>query len=67
MRWFKEYSRVVRRFAIFPITIMDETRWLEIVYLRQRYYKLSYMWGNTEFVTKEDYISYRKEKVRRNV
>ncbi len=50
--------RVIKRFALFPITICYETRWLETVYIKQRYntYSLNifYDWENEEFYTKED-------------
>ncbi len=58
MRWTKRYTRYIKRFAIFPIKIKDEIRWLETVYLRQYYdvWTVPFsMWKNKEFVTAEEY------------
>lgn len=58
MRWIKKRRRYVKRFTIFPIKIDDETRWLETVYLRQRFDEWVFprgQWKNIEFVTKEEY------------
>ena len=45
--------RIVRRFALFPIGIDGEYRWLETCYIKQKYsYVLS--WYNVEFSTKEE-------------
>lgn len=62
MRWRKQYSRVVKRFAWFPVTIGDETRWLETVYLRQNYASLDiFPWYNVYFTDKKGYLEYKKE------
>ena len=60
---YKRYdTRVIKRFAFFPITIkrkyddetIKETRWLETCYIEQEYYDLySYQvfeWHNIRFV-----------------
>jgi hypothetical protein len=50
--------RVVKRFALFPITIYRETRWLETVYIKQSYNiwtaQVFSHWENEEFLTEED-------------
>ena len=58
MRWQKRThldSRIVKRFAFFPIEIKGEVRWLEKVYLSQVYVYPGF-WENLAFVTKEDMI-----------
>lgn len=44
MRWFKNTPkegdiRYVRKFLFLPLTISPETRWLEMVEIRQTYHK----------------------------
>lgn len=54
MRWIKKYKRYVKRFAMLPIKIRDETRWLETVYLEQKYdaWKFPFPgWINCDFVS----------------
>ena len=62
--------RIVKRFALFPITIsyncdrwlekqLYETKWLETVYIEQHFNLSNGWWDNTSFVTKEDYVKYR--------
>lgn len=62
MRWFKPRGgeeKIVKKFAFFPITIHDETRWLETVTIKYRYYTASsYLWDKgcwlpVKFVDKE--------------
>ena len=72
MRWIKKYfgvgdTRVVKRFAWFPVTIGAETRWLETVYICQRYgwsnYRLieyQYQWVNQYFVERDEYETFKK-------
>ena len=57
MRYRKRLKRVVKRFAIFPIKICGEYRWLETVYIVQRYNEYSPLqkWYNREFTTKFEY------------
>lgn len=49
-------SRVVQYFAIFPVTIEKETRWLEWVMIRQDYIRRTYahhsadIWKNQAFL-----------------
>lgn len=53
MRWHKPYhakKRVIKRFALLPIGIRGEWRWLEICYIKQRYDFKSGTWFNEEFV-----------------
>ena len=63
MRWTKKYTRVVKRFALFPITINEETRWFENVYLMQRrdIHALIFRWYNDRFIDEAAYLSYKKE------
>lgn len=67
MRWKRIHSRVIRRFALFPIEIDEEFRWLEVVYIWQRLrwtpYSVfyDYKWENKEFVDKEFYKTWRKQ------
>jgi hypothetical protein len=55
--------RVIRRFALLPITANYERRWLEWVYIEQ-YYVVSVWemcWGNNRFVTKENYERFKRK------
>ena len=68
MRWRKRYSRIVKRFALFPIKAklhlnsdVDEWRWLETVYLYQlKDWKVGFIpfWATLYFVHKQDYNAY---------
>lgn len=69
MRWKKKkprhgQERMVRFFAILPVTCEDETRWLEWVIVRQVYQlrrdilHRSY-WVNMGFDTEEGLVLYR--------
>lgn len=69
----KNYERrIIKRFALFPITIYGkcdpwlerrpyERRWLETVYIEQRYESHADCWGNCDFVNREDYIKFKTE------
>ena len=51
MRWYKPEMgevRIIKKFAILPITINGETRWLEWVKIRQKF--AITIWINDEFV-----------------
>lgn len=63
MRWYKRSSRIIKRFAWFPITIGGETRWLETVYLRQKHAALEpiFPWYNIRFTDRKEYLEYKKE------
>lgn len=61
MRWQQEYTRVVKRFALRPITIKGDTVWLEFCYIRQRRHLLGY-WYNHDFVSQRDWVFYLQEK-----
>ena len=65
-------KRVIKRFALFPITIYDECdpwlqrrhyerRWLETVYIEQCYETCTGVWNNYMFVGRDTYIRFRKE------
>ena len=58
--------RIIKRFALFPITVKYETRWLETVYILQirRSSHLLYcgeFWEPERFTTKAEYLKYKKE------
>lgn len=48
--------RYVRRFALLPIQIGCEVRWLEMVYIYQTRVYLYSPWLNDRFVTKEVWL-----------
>lgn len=50
-------TRIVKRFAYFPIRAGDEMRWLEIVNIKQKLIvygdiDVPYVWENIEFIDK---------------
>ena len=62
MRWYKkdkrfEEIRYKKKFALFPIKINNEVRWLENVYLKQERWYSWYETGcnNTAFLTEEEF------------
>lgn len=64
MRWFKGNSRIKKKFAILPIRIDCEVRWLEVVYVyqkKERIYGYDY-WCDIEFSTKQAYIEKKLKK-----
>lgn len=65
MRWIKRYhkygdKRIVKRFALFPITIytaeFSETRWLAIVYIRQR--RITGLWEDLDYWLDEAFVDW---------
>ena len=56
MRWdFSGRDNVYKKFALFPICIHEEVRWLETVYI-QKYWGSGWCGGwHKEFITKYDY------------
>ena len=65
-------KRIIKRFTLFPITIYDkgnrrlgriyyEKRWLETVYIEQKYDYGMDCWENCRFVDKNAYIKFRME------
>lgn len=67
MRWRKKTMKVVRRFALFPIRIGYEYRWLEVVYIRRFKRDPYILWRNDKFVDKETFIkSKKKQGITRN-
>ena len=68
MRWIKKPNakvlgfRAIKRFALFPIHIKDEYRWLEICYIFQERYHDFYesSWENKHWLTKEEYKLWNK-------
>ena len=66
MRWEKKIYRVIKRFALLPITD-DEGNcvWLEWAYISQRrrkWYGGEYLAWDKRFVTKEEYKKYMRER-----
>lgn len=66
MRWTRPEFRIIKRFALFPIEMNDETRWLEIVYIKQHYRDGGLLglvgWWNLCFATREEYLEYKSHK-----
>ena len=61
-------TRIIKRFTLFPIELKYEKRWLETVYIKQRYEMFEFIggysyldWVNKEFVTKEKYLEYKNK------
>ena len=52
MQWLEKRNDYIKKFALFPITIKHETRWLETVYI---YRRESIIGPITSFTTKEEY------------
>ena len=52
-------THVIKRFALFPITIGMETRWLETVYIKAYYWigpvSNKTYWEYEEFVERDDF------------
>lgn len=62
MRWTRKPIKIVKRFAILPIRIEDEYRWLEMVYIFKKYKNgLFPRYINVAFLTKQQYDLYTKE------
>ena len=64
--------QIIKRFALLPITIYDkcdpylerrhyERRWLETVYIEQKYETCTNCWNNYRFVDKDTYIRFKME------
>lgn len=51
----KKLCRCVKRFAILPIVIDRDLRWLETVYILQKRLFPNDLWINMSFITKEEY------------
>ena len=64
MKWEKQYHRTIKRFAIFPVCIDDEYRWLEMVYIEQKLCRGFWhdWWEDKSFVSKSEYLQYKQEK-----
>ena len=59
MKYKKEYKRVVNRFAITPISIYGERRWLEWCYIEQARDSAG-VWYDREFTTAPFFNMYRE-------
>lgn len=67
MRWTRKQFRVLKRFAFLPIEIDEEFRWFEWVYIQQIYNPYSSNasilgWVTKKFVSRHEYLSFKKEK-----
>lgn len=62
MRWRKKMMKIVRRFALFPICISYEYRWMEVVYIRRFKRDPFILWRNDRFVSKKTFIEYKKKQ-----
>ena len=67
MRWFaptRGSTRIIKRFAMLPIEVNKENRWLEWCYIKQEYYVPCYCgesyWKPIKFVAEEDYEHYKE-------
>ena len=70
MRWKERSKRIIKRFAILPVCIDGEYRWLETVYILQYFGNVYHSWRsatigwyNSRFVTKADYIHMKEEQI----
>lgn len=61
MRWFKGNLRIKKKFALLPIRIDCEVRWLETVYIYQKKDRFN-SWYNVRFGTKQAYIERKAEE-----
>lgn len=63
MKWERKHSRTVRRFALFPIRVGDEYRWLETVYIQQHlaWDGICISWVNARFADKKQWKEWRKK------
>lgn len=61
MKFINKPWRCVKRFALLPITIEQETRWFEVVYIRQwRCPGMTFFpWVDHEFIDKETYKKWK--------
>lgn len=71
MRWTRKYERIIKRFALFPIRIYGDYRWLEWVYIKQKnvpddYFGI-YTWCNRDFATRWEYETYKQDLRRRKM
>ena len=62
MRWFKGYIRIKKKFALLPVRIDSEVRWLETVYIYQRKDRFRDCWLNIRFETKQAYLKRKAEE-----
>ena len=66
MRWKKDSCRIIKRFAIFPIRIDREYRWLEIVYIEQEMWEGIWSgniyYDDKKFVSKSEYLEYKHKQ-----
>ena len=54
MQWANKDKHYIKKFALFPITLYGETKWLETIYLHVQ--SSAYYYDNIlHFVTKEEY------------
>ena len=67
MRWSNPRHRYVKKFALLPISIHGDQRWLETVYIKQYRvddrYSDGFYYINERFITKEEYCKKKGEVV----
>ena len=62
-------TRIIKRFALFPMNIYSEWRWLEVVYIKQEYSWGRDLvggdclkWKRKKFVEKQDFLDFIENK-----
>jgi hypothetical protein len=58
------YRRVIHRFALLPISIDGEIRWLENVYIAQIYSIYLGIWLNDQFANRTQWEEWKQGKAR---
>lgn len=61
MRWKRGNLRCVKRFALWPVRIKEEYRWLETVYIIQRRLGYERFWHNESFEDEEVYNRWNQQ------
>ena len=52
-------ERIIRRFAMLPVTIGKEIRWFEFVYIKQHYSDFYGKWISDRFADKDQWKIYK--------
>lgn len=55
-------TRIVKRFALFPVKTDAEWAWLEVVYILQVFSGRYQYWQNNEFVSREKWLEWREQQ-----
>jgi hypothetical protein len=56
------HRRIIRRFALLPISLDDEIRWLETVYIAQAYSTSWGNWYNEQFANRMQWELWEQDK-----